>query len=108
MAILQLVTFILYFDHFLFRVLRSTVSGDEHEQLFSAMAIFLQLLTFNLYLYHSAHSCTELHCVRCVGSVLMISLGLHWRWWQLAALCPLVPLAALALSLIVPESPVFR
>ena len=38
----------------------------------------------------------------------MISLGLHWRWWQLAALFPLVPLAALGLSLIVPESPVFR
>ena len=20
--------------------------------------------------------------LRCVGSVLVISLGLHWRWWQ--------------------------
>ena len=46
--------------------------------------------------------------LRCVGSLLIISLGTQLRWWQISSLCPLVPLLALLLSLLVPESPVFR
>jgi len=45
--------------------------------------------------------------LRCVGSVIVISFGLHWRWWQISSVCPLVPILALGLTLIVPESPVF-
>jgi len=45
--------------------------------------------------------------LRCVGSVMVISFGLHWRWWQIATICPLIPLLALALALVTPESPVF-
>ena len=51
---------------------------------------------------------SDCHYCRCVGSVLVISLGLQLRWWQIASVCPLVPILALVLSLLVPESPVFR
>jgi len=45
--------------------------------------------------------------LRCVGSLLIISLGTQLRWWQISSLCPIVPILALVLSLLVPESPVF-
>ena len=46
--------------------------------------------------------------LRCAGSVLVLSLGLSLRWWQIASFASLLPLFCLAVCWAVPESPVFR
>ena len=46
--------------------------------------------------------------LRCAGSVLVLSLGLSLRWWQIASFASLLPLLGLAVCWAVPESPVFR
>jgi len=45
--------------------------------------------------------------LRCGGSVLMYSLALFFRWWEIASLCSVVPIMAFVVSMFVPESPVF-
>jgi SP family facilitated glucose transporter-like MFS transporter 8 len=45
--------------------------------------------------------------IRCIGSVLMYSLGLAFRWWEIASLASLVPIIAFTTCMFVPESPVF-
>jgi len=45
--------------------------------------------------------------LRCSGTLLVYSLGLVFRWWEIASLAPLVPLLALLTSMFVPESPVY-
>merc|ERR1712106_1169339 len=45
--------------------------------------------------------------IRCIGSVLMYSLGLSFRWWEIASLASLVPIIAFISCMFAPESPVF-
>jgi len=45
--------------------------------------------------------------IRCVGSVLVYSLGFSFRWWEIASLASLVPITAFLSCMFVPESPVF-
>ena len=45
--------------------------------------------------------------IRCVGSALIYSLGLYFRWWEIASLASLVPIIAFVSCMFAPESPVF-
>jgi len=45
--------------------------------------------------------------LRCTGTLLVYSLGLKFRWWEIASIAPLVPLLAFITALFVPESPVY-
>jgi len=45
--------------------------------------------------------------LRCTGCLLVYSLGLYFRWWQIACFAPFVPVLAFFCCLYSPESPVF-
>jgi len=45
--------------------------------------------------------------LRCSGTLLVYSLGLVFRWWQIAMFAPLVPILAFFTAMFVPESPVY-
>ena len=45
--------------------------------------------------------------LRCGGSVLMYSLALSFRWWEIASIASMVPIMAFISCMFVPESPVF-
>lgn len=45
--------------------------------------------------------------LRCSGTLLVYSLGLKFRWWEIASIAPLVPILAFITALFVPESPVY-
>merc|ERR1719334_1184547 len=45
--------------------------------------------------------------LRCTGTLLVYSLGLVFRWRDIAMVAPLVPLLAFLAALCVPESPVY-
>jgi len=45
--------------------------------------------------------------LRCTGTLLVYSLGLKFRWWEIASFAPLVPILAFITALFVPESPVY-